>query len=152
MTLSLSPFSLAVISLLSPVGRRRETKGSDHPRGLLSSCKTKVPRAKTPFLQQCHLLWLGLGLASGTRSDVSQGTSLEMQKENIPAVLPSAGAFPLGNLLPCWMYKKRSLLGGLGVCVGLFSVQGPNYWGRAFSVLYGKTAKAHLGFYGRGGM
>lgn len=60
--------------------------------------------------------------------------------------------FLWGICYPVGCTKRGSFLGGAGVCVGLFSGQGPNDLGWAFSSLYGKTAIAHLGFYGKGGM
>lgn len=96
-------------------------------------------------------LVLVLSLALGTRSDGSQEISFKMQKDNILAMFPLVWVFPLGNSLLCCMYKTRILSGGVGAG-GMFCVQGPNDSDWALSALYGKTAMAHLGFYGRRGM
>lgn len=113
LSLSLFPYCyLLSVSCRLQKGNQRET--TTH-RGSSAAVKQRWPEPKMPFLQQCHLLWLGLGLASGT-SGCQPRNVFWMQKENILAVLPSAQALPLGNLLPCRMYKKRIFGGGQGLC------------------------------------
>lgn len=115
------PFPLSPFCLSAAEGKPKAptTHGASS-----AALKQRCQEPKMPFLQQCHLLWLGLGLVLGACSDVSQGVSLKKQKENFFAALPSAWVFPLGNLLPFWMYKIGYFGGGWGVWVcSLFKVQ-----------------------------
>lgn len=119
-TLSLPlPLLLSPFCLLSAA--EGKPKGNDHPQGLLSSRKTKVARAKNAFSPAVPSPMAGPW--AGIRDWIwcQPGNVFKMQKENILAVLPSAQAFPLGNLLPCRMYKKRIFWGGRG-CVWVCSL------------------------------